>query len=269
MFGKFIAVVGCALGAMVASAVALVSVEHVGQSGKVRLHPFGSEAGRYVELSLAGIEELTPQGLSKGWKTPNIASQSFSWSDPQNVFIDDKSATKVSLNSTMNVGGNSGNNGQITFRFSTLVSENILKVPYGNETINIPQAALKWTIELGPWPWKNNNQDGLLAFSVNMISHKYGQYQVENDVVKLPDGVYMNLESLALVDDQWENIQYTVKESSSKNTITFIFPHYTNNVIYDPVMGIEGGGEESNSPIYRFSPVISMGIVSLLFMFGG
>jgi hypothetical protein len=266
MFGKLITVVGCALGAMIASAAALFSVEHIGQSGKVRLHPFGSEEGRYVELSLAGIEELTPQGLSKGWKTPNIASQSFSWSEPYDVFIDNQSATEVSLTSTMNVGGNSGHNGQITFRFSTLVSENILNVPYGNETINIPQAALKWTIELGSWPWKNNNQDGLLAFSINMRSHKYGQYKIENDVVKLPDGVYMNLETSALVDDQWETLQYTVKESSSKNIITFIFPHYTNHVLYDPVMGIEGDEEESNSLLYKSSPMISMGVVSLLFL---
>ena len=250
MFTKFLTILGTIAGTVLAVAASAFSVEHLGQSGKVVLHPFGTEDKRYVEISLSGIEELTPEGASKGWKTPNLASQSFTWSDPTTIVDNTDMATMVMLTSVMNVGGNPFSGNQVFFAFTTLISENEISIPYGNETVNLPQAALKWTIDLGPWPWKNNNQDGVLAFSIKFKSHKYGEARVDNNVVKLPEGVYMDLEKFAIIDGEETPIDYMIKETSGQSEITFIFPHYTTSVNYDPVVGIDQ--EQESSSVDRY-----------------
>jgi len=246
MFGRFLSIVGILASTVVVLTTATFHVQHIGKSGKVVLQPYGAEDGRYVEMSLEGIEELTPQRTPIGWKTPNIASQSFAWSEPKTIFIGHQSATEVQLSSSMNVGGNSGRNGQIAFNLTTLIAETDIVVPYGNETVMVPRASLKWTINLGPWPWKNNHSDNLLAFSVSMRSHSYGQATVANDVVKLPDGVFMNLETTAIIDGSKESVGYEARETSGRNIVTFTFPHYGKSVEYDPVMGITSRDESSS-----------------------
>lgn len=145
-------------------------VEFVGRSGQLRfckLDDDGSNStscqGRFVQLKMDRLREIDSSGQQTSNKVSAFASQDFTWSEPVETNVagndtdDTAVGTLVSFSSPVRVGGNGPNAPTANFTMTTITYHENGTAQNGNETIFVPEGALKFTIEIDNWPFLDSD----------------------------------------------------------------------------------------------------------------
>lgn len=280
---NIITLVGIGIGLLAATVVSANDrVEYVGQSGKVTLFS-PDNSGRYIRMSLDKLEEVDSHFDPIGWSTPSLASQTFTWSQPQQVIIGGNNATEVVLTTTQKVGGNGVHAPRVNFDLITDIASVDTVVNSGNQTVLVPKNTLKWSVNINDWPWKS--QSNYLKFGINLKFQKsddsdYHEDTEENDSSQIvllgnyrnkrngsklifPQNCQLNIIPTGLSDNIDVPIHYRVFWNGGIFNINFYFPYFNKTFEYDPVMSFGSDPGSTNSaflPSFNLLPLVFLAL---------
>jgi hypothetical protein len=268
-----------------------------GRSGRARI--FSPDGRNYVELGLKSVVEVASDGVTKlNRGTPDFENFDFQWTGPRHEILGGKNASRYDLKATLAVAGGGASSGYVNLSLATHVWREQVTVPYGNTSITVPQYSLKWTVEMGAWPWKQASSQ--LQLRVTAHAKMRGDDNLRDQPPQLntnsnhnnnnnnaaappppPNGVplrkrdcdvgrnaVMELPMVAILDGVMTNIT----ASYEGRNVVFTFPHYQTSLLYDPVLqatdasdgNTSGAMDKSASSMFVIS-VLAM-LVAILYM---
>eukprot|EP00986_Skeletonema_menzelii_P009536 scaffold4365_cov147-Skeletonema_menzelii.AAC.4 len=223
--------------------------------------------GRFVQLKMDRLREINS---SEGQQTPNkvsaFASQDFMWSEPVETDVNGNDSetvrgTLVSFSSPVRIGGNGPNAPTANFTMTTITYHENGTAQNGNDTIFVPEGALKFTIEIDGWPFLDTENS--LEFGVDVRVGNDTLQQLGNRTGTEPnnlrfdfaDGLSIDVPTTALIDGMQTNISATLESTTDGYSLDWEFPSFNESLFYDPVVGenlrsVGSGGEynENESP---------------------
>ena len=150
-------------------------VEFIGRSGQLRFCKLDDGAtscqGRFVQLKMDRLREINSSGQQTPNKVSAFASQDFTWSEPVETDVNGNDSetvrgTLVSFSSPVRIGGNGPNAPTANFTMTTITYHENGTAQNGNDTIFVPEGALKFTIEIDGWPFLDTENS--LEFGVDV-----------------------------------------------------------------------------------------------------
>jgi hypothetical protein len=229
------------------------TVEFVGKSGQFKLYESSKGNDDFIKIKMEKLEEIDSSG-KRVKSVPAFASMDFVWSEPELVDMDSSddnvvNATMVMFSVSFNVESSN-----VDFSMKTWLFEQAGTVMNGNETIEVAQNALKFTVSIKNWPFEESSHR--LKFGVDIKSDDDDEDDVERETVNdrgsaeqvkfsLGD-FYLSAPTSAIVDGSLTNITSEIEVSSSKTELDWIFPSFT-ELEYDPVIGADYDSDNKSS----------------------
>ena len=232
-------------------------VEFVGRSGQLRFCKLddGSTTcnGRFVQLKMDRLREVDSTGTVTNNKVSSFASQQYTWSQPEEIdIVSDGTAvrgTKVSFTAELRVGSNAPSAPRANFFMETITYHTNGTAQNGNQTIFVPQGALKFTMGVENWPFldagnflqfgidvRANQRDGTDLGLDSATEASINQKEVQ---FNLGDGLFIGVPKTAVLDGAQRDIEAALDFGASRQSIDLTFPSFQTSLFYDPVVGAE------------------------------
>lgn len=216
-------------------------------AAKIELCPSGDcENGQLITLSMSKLEELGTDDKTVQ-KVANFASLDGSWSDFVTVEIDGVEAMTTSYVTDITVDNVVE---KVKFNLTATIYMANGTALNGNQTIDVPAGALKFSVTIGKWRFKSD--ENRLQFGVELKARgkdkaekgaptkgKKGGNHTNIERVSMGEGMFMDAPTLAVVDGVDTNISSEIVTKNKKTEFVWVFPAFTNEVYYDPVTGSE------------------------------
>jgi hypothetical protein len=218
-----------------------VSIDFVGVSGKIKIYPT-VDSSTFIAVAQSKLAELQQDGSDTSPKREiNMANADMGWTDPTATMVGPGiMAYKTSFYNTASVGANT-----VLFVLNASFFVNTTTLPNG---LVVTRNSLKFDISVSGWPTflaTTNYLSYELTVSAKggdkgaKISDKQSNVKrirfdsMLNGGIDLPTKAVIN----GVADTE---ITVNVVEKSNKDYIEFQFPG--NNVVYDPVLTLDGSG---------------------------
>jgi len=237
------------------------TVDFVGASGKVKLYP-SDDSQSFIQVSQSKLQEVDSTGNAIQGRSQNLASaQASSWSAP-NLTVDATGAMRwsTSFSSSFNVAGST-----VNFVFSCYLYLNDSTVAYGDQTITVRAADLKFSVDISGWPTYTastntlnyeievSSKGGSQSGSLSNSNGNNDRVQLDVGRIDLPTTVIIN----GVSQDLGSGL--TLTNSNNKQFIEFNFPAFT-TLHYDPVMSLDSAASLA-------SPSIALALAAMLVVF--
>ena len=217
------------------------------------------ECKHVIMLKLFKLVEHTADG-DVAQKAENFNKADFNWSEPLTETSDDGTERiKVQLNSNITVG-KPADPIKAQFTMDTFIYVDAGFSMNGNQTLDIPKNALKFSISIKNWPWKNASN--YLTFGLAMkVRTKGGKDGAKNPERKrgrgrdgkvsrfeLGGGAFMDSPELCEIDGETQEVMSTLTSDIGNDGVllAWSFPHFETSLFYDPVIGDTSVVEESD-----------------------
>lgn len=228
------------------------SVERYGQSGKFAVCPTSNCPEQSIVVQVDFIRELDASGK----KIPHhfresMASTTFTVGDVEDVRLGQPptTASKYPFSATIGVGHPKSPTNAL-LRFDTYFVRNSTQVIIGNSSVNVPQGALKFDIAVSQWAFADEENTLEVGIKVDTKGAS------NKDAPLLPgDGrqnktadfgnMYFSTPLTGLYDGEEKAVDVSEAASGHSKVVVFNFESFTQEVIYDPIMG--GKSETSNN----------------------
>jgi len=203
-----------------------------------------SSVNQTVKLVLARLEEIDLLNHTVK-RSENFHKLNASWSTMKESVIGDVSTMTTSLVTPLKVGPN-GTAGTVDFNMTANVFQATGTVLYGNQSVPVQSGALKFSIQLGKWPFADPTNR--LVFSVRLMARGKGGKDAGKakkdkakdvprmDRLELGEGMFMDAPSMAVADGKVVNINATLNDTEGVEFI-WSMPSYSSSLYYDPVVG--------------------------------
>lgn len=232
------------------------------KAGKIRAR-YGKKGGKIqlcmdplcksqIRMTLDRMEEQDSNGVMIQVAQPFNASD-FSWSDPvSDTSVDGVKTINVSFQTMVNVG-------QATTQLTveTWLFLNDGKAPDGDDWIDVPAGALKFTITVEDWPWQDTSHT--LAFGVDIdvtekstastrhSKHKHNpQGRRRGKTMKLGDDKFMEAPETYHVDKNATSSGVALplkikKKPKGKDVVSvdWVFPYFKKVLVFNAILGDE------------------------------
>lgn len=255
--------------------VGTTRVEFVGRSGQLRFcklddyEATSCQEGRFVQLKMNRLREIDSSGQQTSNKVSSFASQDFTWTEPVETNVNGSGSdsgttvrgTHVSFSAPVKVGGNGPNAPTANFTMTTITYHENGTTQNGNDTISVPEGALKFTIEMAGWPFLDTNNS--LEFGIDVrvgnstLQMIGNETQVEAELAEsnnlrfdFADGLSIDVPTTALIDGIQTNISTALESTASGYSLDWEFPSFNESLFYDPVvgenLGLGSGSSDTN-----------------------
>eukprot|EP00455_Lapot_gusevi_P038718 TRINITY_DN433_c0_g2_i4.p1 TRINITY_DN433_c0_g2~~TRINITY_DN433_c0_g2_i4.p1 ORF type:complete len:283 (-),score=125.35 TRINITY_DN433_c0_g2_i4:72-920(-) len=246
-------------------------VDFIGRSGQIRLY-VGDDFD--VKIKWDKIQEVDALGNNVQNQVVNtFANTDFTWSAPSDVTVNGVRGTTTSLSTVFNVG--TGRGTPVNFMVNTTVFQSSVTIQFGNETILVPQNSVKFTINMGAWPFVSTSNK--LKFGAVLLSGgKKGPKAPKSKSGPKPGsrerrvgfGIgLLDSASTALVDGVNMNVTTNVgAQTDNALSIEWVFPNFQRSLVYDPSMAVDSTAAESGAVSFSvFSAFVVTLVAMLLF----
>ena len=203
----------------------------------------GDACNHYAMLQLDRLVEVDQNGTNVGHKAQNFNQAEYTWHEPEDT--NDTNITRKQLDAYVSVG-KTKDNLFANFSMVTEVFHTETVIEYANETLVVPSNSFKFSINVSDWPWKDDNKENGLSFGVKLkVKTRHGQNATKlqgNSTGKsldFGDGMFMDSPSLCIVDGGiFANVSTTTSATvDGQIDIDWEFPHFENQLYYDPIIG--------------------------------
>ncbi|ETV96765.1 hypothetical protein H310_10073 [Aphanomyces invadans] len=204
----------------------------------------------YAKLNLARLYEVDATGQDASNKAENFNKADGVWSAPVSSSRDGVNTTTYTYSTVVAVGKPKDAK-TAQFNMTAVVYDTNGTAWNGNQTVNVAAGAIKFSISLGPWPFLADTNK--LRFGVRVETKSKnettpkskgekheGKRDPKNgkiDRMDLGDTMYLDSPAQAVVDGANVEIWSNVDASPDGAIVQWEFPHYTNTLYYDPVLG--------------------------------
>lgn len=236
-----------------------VTVDFVGQSGKVKLYP-NSEPGRFVMISMDRLDEVDDDGNTVQ-SARNFASTDFTWNTRWlSTGVEVRFETDVPV-------GTGSNPPSADFKMITFLSNQTESVRLYNTTFNttVPAHELKFTVIVENWPWQSS--DNKLQFGAEVKAKQSSsedglEPSLKDGQFYFGSGLVLKTDATALVDGTSEPVSTSGSSNGNKFTVSWEFPHFDSRLEYDPSMSTDG----TSAAGLAFSAPSWLGLCALMAM---
>ncbi len=207
------------------------------------------------------LHEIDSSGQPTSNKVSAFASQDFTWSEPVEMDVNGSDSnttvrgTRVSFSAPVRVGGNGPNAPTANFTMTTITYHENGTTQNGNDTIPVPEGALKFTVEIAGWPFLNSNNS--LEFSIDVRvgsstvqlgNETQAQAESESNNLRFDfaDGLSIDVPKTAVIDGIQTNISAALESTTSGYSLDWEFPSFNESLFYDPVVGENLGSGSSD-----------------------
>ena len=143
----------------------------------------------------------------------------------------------------MKVGSNAANAPTASFSITTLYFPSAATIAYGNSTIEVPSNSLKFTVEIGNWPFLDTANSLQFGVTVDFKSQDGDEEVSEatstarNEQTVTSGDLQITSPLMAILDDTETTIDANLAESNNGKSfeMTWKFPHFEQTLVYDPV----------------------------------
>lgn len=238
-----------------------MSIQHGSKGNMVRFCLDDDEdCNHMMQMKLNRLFEVDENGNGVSNKAQNFNAADYSWSDPEYKVDDADNSSIISVRERMDARvrvGKPNDNMFTNFSMTVEVFFSDTIIPYANDTINITAGEMKFSIEIEDWPWKDTSN--FLSFGTKVkVKTRLGNDIQGNAIDRLELGNRFELGDDMFIDSpypvilDYNNIAQTVVETGNLDgdgiEIDWTFPHFNENLYYDPVMGDRLLEVETSSP---------------------
>jgi len=230
-----------------------MAVTITGQSGKFKVFQteLGSNDDKTIFVEMDALREVDSTGSAVGTSGStkhsinSFASQSFTFTDLQEVALGNATANKVSFSSQITTVGQ--------IRVDTyIVTKEGYAGPQGEEW-QVSPGDVKFNIAMPSWTWcnpckqGNTNEIGAFIDLDVVIKGKAGNASKRasnSETYDLGGNVNLELTNKVMVDGSQTTMPEgypKVSFQGGKQIYTFRFPKFTTSVVYDPLLDMDGG----------------------------
>lgn len=225
---------------------------------QIDLSPAGNySSGQLITLKMSRLQEIDSAN-STVQQAKNFNSMGASWTDFALLTINGSDAYTSSFVATFKVADSKSNESttSTTFNLTATIYTGNGTAMNGNQTIDVPAGALKFSVSVLSWPFANTANR--LRFGVELKTRgkkggdgaapkkgpKSGNH-THLDRVDMGEGMFMDAPTLAVVDDQVKAIVSFVESKGPKSELVWVFPSFDTSLYYDPVLGSEDASTAS------------------------
>ncbi|KAL9186544.1 hypothetical protein ACHAXT_005782 [Thalassiosira profunda] len=235
-----------------------VAIQHAQRGGMVRFCLDGKDCSHMMQMKLSRLYEVDDEGGSVGNNALNFNTADYVWEDPEYVMDDANNTLSVRQKIEARVGVGTGKPSDWPMANFTLTTEVFYAdavVEYGNATLNATAGALKFSIEVADWPWKDDNKSNGLKFGVRLkVKTREGNEASDNpprleldgggnatiERLELGDGMHVDSPDFCILDyGEGGSVTTSVEPASDEDgiSIDWRFPHFDEHLYYDPLLG--------------------------------
>jgi len=212
-----------------------VAVDFVGQSGQIKLFP-SAESKKFIKIKWSKLSEVDASGATVQ-SASSLASKTFEWVGPESVTVQGHAATKVTLQSVLQING--APSARPHFNVSAYLFTTSVTLSDGDSTVEVPRNSLKFSIGVDGWPFESASNFLTLSAQVETPKNKDGAKDKADSTKSHTrfdfDDSHIVLQNTAIADGVQVNINSTVE---GKN-VEWKFPAFTERLDYDPTLGLE------------------------------
>lgn len=220
---------------------------------QIDLSPAGnSSSGQLITLKMSRLKEVDASNTTVQ-EAKNFQSMNASWTDFEPLTINGSDAYASYFLTTFKVQDTANKNAteDTTFNLTATIYTGNGTAMNGNQTINVPAGALKFSVSILNWPFASTTNS--LQFVVELVTRgkkggkggapkkgpKPGNHP-HLDRVDMGEGMFMDAPTLADIDDGTiEAVQSSINTSNNKVELVWVFPSFSKSLYYDPVLGSE------------------------------
>ncbi len=213
--------------------------------------------GRFVQLKMNRLREIDSSGQQTLNKVSSFASQDFTWSEPVETDVNGSDSgtavrgTRVSFSAPVRIGGNGPNAPTANFTMTTITYHKSGTTQNGNDTISVPEGALKFTIEIAGWPFLDINNSLGFGIDVRVGNSTFqlgNETQAESNNFRFDfvDGLSIDVPTTAVIDGIQANISAALESTTNGYSLDWEFPSFNESLFYDPVVGENLGSGSSD-----------------------
>ena len=231
-----------------------IAAQYGSKGGMIRFCLDGEDCNQLMQMKLNRLYEVDVNGSDAGNKAENFNKADYEWLAPEDIHdtYGTKVSTRVKLLAYVRVG-KIKDDLYANFSMTTEVFYENATVEYAGSSFDVMEGALKFSINVTDWPWKDPN--GELKFGVKLkIKTKKGKdaknkpdrkkirgdSKVPVERLDLGDNMYLDSPETCILDyDNYDNVTTTTEAAADSDgiSIDWTFPHFDTNMYYDPAMG--------------------------------
>jgi len=245
------------------------AVDFLGKSSKFKLYANSeNKNSKFIMVSPGSIIEMGADGKKVNSHAINsLASETGTFTVMENTMVPGSNPSVNGTLVTMHYPSVSLGSGNADLTLNFYLTNRTTQVKYGNQTLEVPQDAVKFTFSAMNWPFANSDNTLEVEFDIksssgaarsdgNMRGGGSGkQYRVGPGVLDMP--------STVLVDDVEKDATVSLTVSGNKQSITVSMPSFTKSLVYDPVVTNDGSDDSDAAPAVAFSGAAVAAIAAL------
>ncbi|KAH7472385.1 uncharacterized protein KRP23_9379 [Phytophthora ramorum] len=229
-----------------ANATTSVSFDPAG--AKMQVCPTGDcSNGKFMRLTVLSLTELTSTGAEVAKNKANNFTATSDWTDIVTVMVGGVNVSSTTFVSKLTVGSTS-----VAFNLTASIPQANWTVTYGSQAFIVPAGALKFTVDVGKWPFDTTTNTLALALKLDAKGpngkavgrpEKKAKTQGTKgnstiDRVDMGESMFMDAPSIVFIDGKEANVtNSSVIQVGSDSAFQWVFPHFLDTLHYDPVVG--------------------------------
>lgn len=135
----------------------------------------------------------------------------------------------------------------------TYLFTNPTSVPYGDTAVAVPADGVKFNVEVHSWPFCSDGHSLSVELDVKEGKERNDKVKFKKKSKKVKNARHhhevemeagrIDVPAFAILDGVVTDIETIVKDAGAKRSIEFVFPHFSESLVYDPVVEIHGDDE--------------------------
>jgi hypothetical protein len=236
-----------------------VTVQFLGQSGKMKLYRTNTAGNTNIEVSFDKLTELDDKDKAIGGGI-NLASQVFEWSTPVEVKFQGFNTTKVTLISTLSNGAR--------FNVTVYLYRQTGSIVHGNTTYTVLTDHVKFTVNIKSWPFGTTNNKLKFGIDCKFKGGKksffpdHGEPKNKNEQSVYFGAGQIDVSNKVIIDGVTRQIVPVIVNQGAFTGVELTFPHFNDQVDYDPTMAI-GNFSFLSAPNPLLAALLALGSILL------
>ncbi|CEG44615.1 uncharacterized protein PHALS_00962 [Plasmopara halstedii] len=217
---------------------------------KMEVCPSGDcKTGKFMQLTVTSLTELD----SKGVKVESVTTfkpKDSDWTAIAEETVNGVSVSSTTFVSTVEVGTTKT---PVGFNLTAKIFQGNATVLYGSQNLSVPAGSLKFTVDMGIWPFANLANTLSLAIKldakgpkgsdIGKPAKKLQASSGKNTTVQrvsMGDSMFMDAPSIVILDGVEKNVTNSSVVTVGADTFfEWVFPNFAKTLHYDPVLGDE------------------------------